>query len=181
MSVTSELKQPFVDKLLPIAREVYAYAQVHPAILIAQAAHESAWGTSRLTLKANNLFGITAGSWVGRGRPVFGIPTMEYCPEPPKRIRYWNVPGDIISKKPSPRGGTDLMVNAFFRKYSDWKESCEDWVKLLIRRYPTAYVAAQLGNFTDFARGLTGYATDPRYAEKICLYKDEPLLQNLVA
>jgi len=181
MSVESELKKPFIDKMLPVAWEIFAYSEIQPKILIAHAAHESHWGTSQLAIRANNLFGLTAGSWAGRNKSLFGIPTREFCPEPPDEIRYWSVPGDIIEKKASPNGGTDLMVNRYFRAYADWKASCDDWASLLTRRYPAAYIAAQLGKFEDFARGLSGYATDPRYVEKICMYADEPLLQNLVA
>jgi flagellum-specific peptidoglycan hydrolase FlgJ len=180
MSVTSEIKKPFVEKLLPIAREIFAYTQINPRILIAQAAHESFWGTSKLTVEANNLFGMKAGSWIKKGKPTYAIPTWEHSHHAPASIYYWETPGDILEKKVSPRGGTDLMVNCMFRLYQDWRDSCGDWVALIIKYYASAYEGAKSGNFMDFAKGMTGYATDPMYAEKICRYEHEPLFKSIV-
>ena len=65
MSV-QEKKKIFLDKVLPVVQKVYAkniaegkYA--HPvSITLAQAAMESAWGTSRFYKVANNIFGVWA-------------------------------------------------------------------------------------------------------------------------
>lgn len=180
LAVINQLKRPFVEAMIPIARSIFAYAWIQPKIMIAQAAHESMWGTSALARKANNLFGIKAGSWIKKGKPVFPIPTREHSPHVPASIDFWEVPGDIVEKRPSEQGGTDLIVDCFFRLYEDWQESCADWAALIIKYYPQAYDGAREGNFLTFAQGLRGYATDPRYIEKICQYADEPLFQNIV-
>ena len=56
----------FIDKLAPFAIRHGLANGVLPSLIIAQGVLESASGTSELATKANNLFGIKAGSgWTG--------------------------------------------------------------------------------------------------------------------
>jgi flagellum-specific peptidoglycan hydrolase FlgJ len=60
-------EQQFIQELYPEAVEIYDKYNVFPSITIAQAILESGWGKSELSTKANNLFGIKAGSnWKGK-------------------------------------------------------------------------------------------------------------------
>lgn len=53
-------KQRFVAQYGPTAQKVGAQFGIDPAIILAQAALESGWGTSSLFKRSNNLFGIMA-------------------------------------------------------------------------------------------------------------------------
>lgn len=133
-----------------------------------QAAHESGWGNSGLTQKANNLFGYTANdSWKG---DVLSMPTTEYSNYPPDKVRYWNKPGDIASKEPF-KTGSKLTVIVGFRKYENWDESCKDWARNIssLPRYSAAYQLARVGDLEGYARAvqLAGYASDPAYASAL--------------
>ena len=58
-------QKEFKDKILPIAVSIHTITKIVPIITMTQAAHESNWGSSGLTDKANNLFGYTADdSWI---------------------------------------------------------------------------------------------------------------------
>ena len=53
------MKQAYISTHLADARSAGARFHLNPIILLAQAALESGWGTSRLAREANNHFGIT--------------------------------------------------------------------------------------------------------------------------
>lgn len=55
MSVQTE---SFIDKVKGEATALWSVYKVQPSVAIAQAALESAWGTSGLAANHNNLFGI---------------------------------------------------------------------------------------------------------------------------
>jgi flagellum-specific peptidoglycan hydrolase FlgJ len=111
------------------------------SLTIAQAILESSWGESSLSIKGNNLFGIKAGdNWEGE---IITYPTYEYV------------------------NGMRTQINANFRKYTSWAESIADHTKLLLQpRY------ADIINDTDYKSVCNkiyqdGYATDPKYSEKL--------------
>lgn len=52
-------KQAFLDYIGPIAVQVQRYTRIPASVLIAQAAVESGWSTSRLAVSGHNLFGIS--------------------------------------------------------------------------------------------------------------------------
>ncbi len=54
-------KEEFVSRYYPLAQAAGKRFSMNPAIILAQAAMESAWGTSYGALVRNNFFGITAG------------------------------------------------------------------------------------------------------------------------
>jgi peptidoglycan hydrolase FlgJ len=169
-------RKEFIATLQPIAARIHAEYGIAPKILIAQAAHESGWGTSQLARDGKNLFGMVGFSWRRAGKPVIEFPTREYSPKTPDQIKFFEAPGDVVSKKPHPRGGTDLVVRRPFRKYASWYESARDWAELISARgltrpgrYAKAYEAARAGDLNAFAREVkaAGYATDPAYEQKL--------------
>ena len=111
---------------------------------VTQAAHESRYGNSRLSVEAFNLFGITGDSWKVQGKPVYEISTLEY------------------DEKKHP-----YTVVRPFRRYASYDEALADWAALIIRRYPLCFQAACANDFNAFATALQagGYATDPHYAK----------------
>lgn len=140
----------FLDAIKPHAQAIERDFGIPWTFAATQAAHESRWGNSRLTLEANNLFGVTGDSWVTQDKPVYWIETKEFV------------------------NGEETTIRRPFRKYDDWTGSLRDWAELLARRYGGAMEAARAGDFPGFAEGLVkgGYATDPRYAPKlVALYR----------
>jgi flagellum-specific peptidoglycan hydrolase FlgJ len=167
-------KKDFKTKIMSSALSVKDRTGIAPVITITQAAHESRWGNSGLTEQANNLFGYTAGSsW---GGSVYSMPSTEYSPFPPEKIRYWNKPGDIISKEASGKG-SKLTVAIAFRKYKDWNESVNDWADNISTRsqYSKAYAFAKFGDVAGYAQAIqeAGYATDPNYAKSLLTLSKE--------
>jgi flagellar protein FlgJ len=145
--------EDFMTKIRPAALDVEASTGIPWRFAATQAAHESRYGLSKLTVEANNLFGITGDTWAAEGKPVYVIITKEFAKD--------NTPFEI--KRP-------------FRKYASWTESLRDWSALIQKpRYAKALAAAKAGDFVAFARGLQegGYATDPRYAVQLVLLHNE--------
>ena len=135
----------FVFALLPLAQRAGRELGVDPVDIIAQAALETGWGKQIIRNdrgeNSYNLFGIKADSrWSGAS---INVRTTEYFDSRP------------------------ISVDAHFRRYSSYEQSFDDFVQFLRNgsRYKTAL--EQAGN--DFYRHLqgAGYATDPRYANKV--------------
>lgn len=162
----------FIARLKPIAEAIDREFGIKPPVILVQSAHESNWGESLLTIKANNLFGMMAGrNWLAAGKPIAEFPTTEFSRLPPEKIRYWDRPGDVIKKQVTPNGLTMLLVNLAFRKYDSWTDSILDWSRMVTTspRFAKAAIAARVGNVLVFAAEmqLAGYATDPNYAGKL--------------
>lgn len=142
-------KAEFIARLRPVALAVERETGIKADLGMIQAAHESAWGTSGLTDKANNLFGFTAelGTyWRTQGRAFVEMPTTEW------------------------KGGAAYKTTRPFRAYASWEESYRDWARLMqIPHYAAALPFARAGNLKGFAAALqaAGYATDPAYASKL--------------
>lgn len=136
----------FVQDTLPQAKRAAAQLGVPPEFLVAQAALESGWGEAVITRpdgrSSHNLFNIKAGSsWSG---PAVTLPVTEYD------------------------GGRAVTENARFRVYPSYAAAFDDYVRLI--RDNERYAGVP-GSRTprEFALALVrgGYATDPRYADKI--------------
>lgn len=153
--------EEFVEAVMPHARRVGEELGVDPRLLVAQAALETGWGRSIIRTadggSSHNLFNIKAHrAWDG---PVAGVRTKEYV------------------------NGAETMVQADFRAYGSFEESFRDYVDFLRSnpRYGTALT--QTHDAEAFARSLqaAGYATDPRYADKIMrIYGNERLAGAVV-
>ena len=136
------------------ARAAEAASGIPAAFMIAQAAHESAWGQREIRnadgSASHNLFGIKAGAgWTGA---VAEITTTEWV------------------------GGEPQKVTAKFRSYASYADAFRDYAQLMKTspRYSRAVAAATAAPASaatgqGFASALqsAGYATDPRYADKL--------------
>lgn len=133
----------FIEKMKRIVAEKPANG-LFPSVTIAQAALESGYGTSGLTAKYNNAFGIKANSaWKGKSSVM--------------------KTGEVL-------GGKSVTVNAGFRVYDSLADSVADrnnFLKVNTRYTRFGVFAAKTPE--DQARALqaAGYATDPKYADKI--------------
>jgi peptidoglycan hydrolase FlgJ len=155
-SASIKSKEDFITQLWPCAEEAGRELGIDPRNLLAQAALETGWGKSLPCDTSGgtsfNFFGIKAtDSWQGDS---VSVRTLEF------------------------EGGLPVPKNAKFRSYGSAAESFRDYVDVL-RNNPRYASALNTGNDTQaFAKGLQqgGYATDPRYAEKIA-----SIAQNLPA
>ncbi len=141
--------QDFILKHDGAAKEAQASTGIPASFMIAQAAHESAWGRREILNKdgssAHNIFGIKATpGWTGKTTEV---QTTEYI------------------------DGRLQKVTARFRAYDSYAEAFKDYARLLSsnERYKDVVAKAGSGNAETFAQGLqkAGYATDPDYAVKL--------------
>ncbi|MFD1907115.1 glycoside hydrolase family 73 protein [Paenibacillus rhizoplanae] len=98
----------FIARIASFAVADMQRTRIAASLTIAQAALESGWGTSGLTLKANNLFGIKGSGPAGS----LALPTTEY------------------------RNGQAVQVTAQFRSYNNWGESVTDHSALITGESP---------------------------------------------
>jgi flagellar protein FlgJ len=140
-------REDFVRQMLPHAEQAARELGVDANALVAQAALETGWGRS-VPCNANgecsfNLFGIKAGSqWSGA---TVNVPTIEF------------------------EEGVAVRKVERFRAYASPAESFRDYAAL-IRNNPRYENALGAGSdVASFAAALQsgGYATDPKYADKI--------------
>jgi len=135
----------FLEKLSGVARATAETLGLSPHLLLAQAALETGWGRKAIKDAAGqesyNLFGIKAGRhWTGK---TVAVTTTEYISGMPQK-----------------------KVESF-RAYDSFAESFADYARLIKHRYGEAM--AQGATAEGFGRALqaNGYATDPKYAQKI--------------
>ncbi len=137
----------FIAALWPYAEQAARELGAQPQTLLAHAALESGWGRHMIVRadgrNSHNLFGIKAdASWDG-ARAV--VPTLEY------------------------ENGVARRRHAAFRAYDSYAASFQDYVRFL-RANPRYEQALKVTHDpAAFAQALqdAGYATDPRYAQKI--------------
>lgn len=149
-SASRSAPQAFVNQHLDAAREAQEKTGVPAEFMLGQAALESGWGRGEI-MAANgassfNLFGIKATSgWKGK---VVESVTTEYI-----------------------NGKAEKRVERF-RAYDSYAHAFQDYARLISTspRYAKSVAqASAAGNAAQFSAGLQsgGYATDPRYAEKL--------------
>jgi hypothetical protein len=137
-------KTAFIATIAPLAVQNMQQSGVAASLIIAQAALESGWGSSGLTVRANNLFGIKGNGPAGS----VNVLTTEYV------------------------NGKPVKVNVAFRAYHAWSESISDhteiirdgvsWNRDLYRK-----VIGATGKTAAREIAAAGYATDPDYADKL--------------
>ncbi|HEX4884788.1 MAG TPA: flagellar assembly peptidoglycan hydrolase FlgJ [Casimicrobiaceae bacterium] len=140
--------QAFVEKLRPHAEAAAAASGIPAHLLIAQAGLETGWGRSQPRnadgSASHNLMGVKAtGGWQGAS---IAASTTEFVQ------------------------GVAVRTVEKFRSYASLAESMRDFAKLLgSARYASARASARANDGDGYARNLqtAGYATDPRYAEKL--------------
>jgi flagellum-specific peptidoglycan hydrolase FlgJ len=118
-------------------------------IAVAQAALESAWGASQLSLKANNYFGIKAHGDAER----IELPTTEVV------------------------NGKEIKVSARFAAYPDIAACFADRDRIITQLACYQDARANAADPEQFARALARHwATDPKYPEKLLkIYRDTKL------
>ncbi|CAM4230623.1 flagellar assembly peptidoglycan hydrolase FlgJ [Vibrio agarivorans] len=148
---TFDTPESFVSAMKPYADRAAKALGVDSSVLIAQAALETGWGQKVIQNgrgSSNNLFNIKADrSWQG---DKMATQTLEY------------------------HSGVPVQERAAFRSYDSYQQSFDDYVQFLERnpRYTTALENHQ-GDSETFMRGIhqAGYATDPRYVDKVMSVK----------
>ncbi len=138
-------EQQFIVQIADYAKVLQKKYGVLPSISIAQAILESDWGTSELSIKNNNFYGIKGDS----SEPIVTMTTKEF------------VDGEWIE------------IHANFRKYTTWQESMEDHSELFTKgttwngdQYAKV-LASKDYKEAAYALQESGYATDPDYPEKL--------------
>jgi flagellum-specific peptidoglycan hydrolase FlgJ len=122
--------------------------RINAAVVCAQAALESNWGRSGLTVKANNLFGIKAGSkWRGR---TLDLPTKEWSKQrgwykTVARWCVWDSWADCIVYY-----GEMLQRLSWFRDALDYTCDADKFLEALLPE-----------------DGQLGWATDKNYFNKV--------------
>lgn len=138
----AQKKNNFFHKVLKGSLASKVQDGVLPSITLSQAAIESGWGESGLTTKANNLFGIKAGSsWTGA---TIDMNTGEQRAD-----------------------GSRYTTLAKFRAYNNWDESIADHGQFLKKPRYAKVISAS--NYSDAAYALkeAGYATSLDYPKTL--------------
>lgn len=132
-------KENFINLVKDGAIDGHENHGIFASVTIAQAILESGWGSSTLSVKAKNLFGIKAfDDWTG------AYVTMD-------TTEYYN--------------GMRQTISSRFRAYDSFNDSIKDHTKLLLtERYRAVREAS---NYKDACYALKncGYATDPNYPQ----------------
>lgn len=151
----------FIASVTPLAADAAEQLGLEPEVLVAQAALETGWGKHTIAkadgTNSHNYFGIKASDdWRG---DVVAVRTHEFI------------------------NGRALKVNADFRAYPDAGAAFDDYVHFLNSHPRYARTLQHGGDPHRFAAGLAaaGYATDPRYAEKILAVRDQIIARSLYA
>ena len=152
--------EKFFNQLYGMAEKAAKKLGVKPEVLISQAALETGWGkkiTSLGNTSSFNLFNIKADSrWQGS---TITVPTIEV------------------------RQGVAVRETAVFRAYDSFQKSFDDYVDF-VSSSPRYEKALQVTNDSeDYVRELAqaGYATDPKYSEKILAILNSGNIKNSVA
>ena len=136
-----------MNRMLPHALKASQASGVPPQLMLGQAALESGWGKQEIRMadggNSHNLFGIKAGAnWNGR---VAEVLTTEY------------------------KNGVATKQVEKFRAYATYAEAFQDYADLISKSPRYADVMRQNGDAAVMAQAIqnAGYATDPKYAEKL--------------
>ena len=143
-------KTQFIEAAGVAAQESQQRTRVPASVALAQAIHESYWGSSRLAREANNYFGIKAHNGAGSA----GV--------------YWMDAWEVMS-------GADVVMREPFRAYNTPDESFVDHGLFFLRnsRYHAAFRVTHDPRAFAHAIADAGYATDPAYAPKLIRIMDQ--------
>ncbi len=140
-------QQDFVNRMLPFAKQAGQASGVPPQLMLGQAALESGWGKREIRMadgsNSFNLFGIKANAgWNGK---VAEVMTTEY------------------------KNGVAYKQVEKFRAYSSYAEAFQDYAGLISNNPRYADVLQQGSDVAGMAQAIqkAGYATDPKYADKL--------------
>lgn len=140
-------QQDFVNRMLPFAKQAGQASGVPPQLMLGQAVLESGWGKREIRMadgsNSFNLFGIKANAgWNGK---VAEVMTTEY------------------------KNGVAYKQVEKFRAYSSYAEAFQDYAGLISNNPRYADVLQQGSDVAGMAQAIqkAGYATDPKYADKL--------------
>ncbi|MBS4040262.1 MAG: glucosaminidase domain-containing protein [Flavobacteriales bacterium] len=136
VKITQQVVLDYIDQFKETAKSNMKEFGIPASITLAQGILESGAGTARLSVQANNHFGI-------------------------KCHKEWQ--GDQIFHD-------DDAKDECFRKYKDPSESFRDHALFLsTRKYYVQLFTLEKDNYKAWAKGLkdAGYATDPKYPDKL--------------
>lgn len=141
------VQQEFVSRMMPHAMQASQASGVPPQLMLGQAALESGWGKHEIRLadggNSYNLFGIKANvNWNGK---VAEVMTTEY------------------------KNGVASNQVEKFRAYDSYAEAFRDYANMISKNPRYADVLRVTDNAGVMAQAIqnAGYATDPKYAEKL--------------
>ena len=140
-------QQDFVNRMTPHAMKASHESGVPAQLMLGQAALESGWGKREIRMadgsNSFNLFGIKANAdWNGKMAEVM---TTEY------------------------KNGVAYKQVEKFRAYSSYAEAFQDYANIMASNPRYAGVLQQGGDTAGMAQAVqkAGYATDPKYADKL--------------
>ena len=150
--------QDFAQQVWPFAQRAAKRLNVPPEALVAQAALETGWGEHVMErpdgTSSFNLFGIKANNaWDGG---TVSKPTIEYSDGIMRRER------------------------ATFRSYPDLAATFDDYAEFIGKQPRYQSVTNHGDDAAGFASALqeSGYATDPKYADKITAILDSGVMRQ---
>lgn len=139
----------FINELGKYAVKHGTVANVLPSLILAQGILESAHGESKLAQEANNLFGIKKGTgWSGE---VYSIETGEYD----ENNNYYTVVAEF-RKYPSYEGAVIDLIDKYINGLS-WEN--HNRYQQVVGEKSFVSAAIHVKN--------AGYATDPKYVDKL--------------
>ncbi len=140
-------REEFLATLYPHAEKAAKALGTQPEVLLAQSALETGWGQKIVRgnngAPSHNLFNIKADRrWLG---DKANVKTLEF------------------------EHGVAVQQKADFRVYSDFEHSFNDFVSFIAEGERYQGAKKVVASPTQFIRALqdAGYATDPKYAEKV--------------
>ena len=153
--------EAFIKTLYPAAQKVAKEMGVSPQAIVSQAALETGWG--KFVIHGENSQGEQENSF-----NFFGI----------KADSRWN--GEKVSVTTHEyRDGQRVTEKADFRSYPSIEAGLKDYAEFLqAQRYDKAMAAGT--DIEQYAKELqqAGYATDPKYAQKITRIANSELMQQ---
>ncbi len=134
----------FIAHVGSVAQRFHAAVGLPPSLVTAMAINETGWGTSELSARAHNYFGIKADLADGTD-------------------------GHVLYDTQEVIDGRVLVVRAQFRAYGSLDESVQDLGAFLHTnaRYDGLWAQAEDPRATARALAQAGYATDPDWAGKL--------------
>lgn len=149
---SKDQQRAFLATIVPLCQEQaqkHGY-KLYASVAIAQAIHESGWGTSKKMVAANALFGVK----VGKSAYKFG--------------NAWKGAAYKTGTTEYYDGKTATKITDWFRQYSTVSDSIEDYMDMLChcKRYKAALnCATPEESIKAIIAG--GYATGPAYVKAI--------------
>jgi flagellar protein FlgJ len=156
-TATPTLEQThFIDRVGLVARRLQPAVGLPPSLVTAMAINETGWGSSELSTRANNYFGIKAD--IGDGTT-----------------------GHVLYDTHEVVDGRVVTVRAPFRAYRSLDESVQDLGMFLHAnsRYDRLWARAQDPRASALALAQAGYATDPDWGGKLIALIDSYDLEAL--